>query len=141
VVSDIRALTVKRPWAGLIAHHGKTVENRTWGTTYRGLLFIHAGQGWEPTARWFSQHLVPVGADYWLPERHPQRIVAVAELVGVCPGHPCECGPWAMDGQEHWRLGSVRALAEPVRVKGALGLWRPAPAVIEAVQAQLGASS
>lgn len=42
-MTDLRALTVRRPWCGLIAHHGKDVENRTWSTSYRGRLFIHAG--------------------------------------------------------------------------------------------------
>lgn len=39
----MRALTIRQPWAGRIAHGDKRVENRTWGTAYRGLLLVHAG--------------------------------------------------------------------------------------------------
>jgi hypothetical protein len=135
----MRALTIRRPWSSLIASRMKPVENRTWNTPYRGTLLIHAGQGWDPQARWFAQDLALVGPTYWTKERHPQGVVAVAELVDVCDGFPCECGPWAMPQSRHWRLENVRALAEPVLAKGALGLWRPAADVIEAVQDQIGA--
>lgn len=135
VGSDIRALTVRRPWAGLIAHHGKSPECRSWGTSYRGTLLIHAGQGWDPQARWFAQDFVPVGSAYWTRERHAQGIVAIVDLVDICPGFPCACGPWAMPQSRHWRLENVRALDAPVPAKGALGLWRPAPEVVEAVMA------
>jgi len=40
----MRALSIRQPWAWLIAAGVKTVENRTWATSYRGPLLIHAGQ-------------------------------------------------------------------------------------------------
>ncbi len=39
-----RALTVRQPWASLIALGIKTIETRSWRTSYRGDLAIHAGQ-------------------------------------------------------------------------------------------------
>ena len=38
-----RALTIRQPWASLIAEGIKTVETRSWSTKYRGELAIHAG--------------------------------------------------------------------------------------------------
>lgn len=136
MVTDIRALTVRRPWADLIAHHGKRVENRSWSTSYRGRLLIHAGQGWDPQASLFAAHIGCWPNDgYGVKAVHPEGIVAVAELVGVCPGLPCECGPWAMPESRHWLLGDVRALADPVPATGALGLWRPSTEVVESAMA------
>ncbi|HHY88739.1 MAG TPA: ASCH domain-containing protein, partial [Chloroflexi bacterium] len=40
----MKALSVRQPWAWLIAQGYKTVENRTWATNYRGPLLIHAGK-------------------------------------------------------------------------------------------------
>lgn len=37
-----RALSVRQPWAGLIVHGFKGVENRDWPTPHRGLVAIHA---------------------------------------------------------------------------------------------------
>jgi hypothetical protein len=41
------ALSVQQPWAWLIAHGWKPVENRTWRTSFRGPLWIHAGQRFD----------------------------------------------------------------------------------------------
>ena len=37
------ALSIRQPWAWLILHGGKDVENRTWRTNFRGPVLIHAG--------------------------------------------------------------------------------------------------
>lgn len=38
------AISVRQPWAWLIAHGFKDVENRVWRTRYQGPLLIHAGK-------------------------------------------------------------------------------------------------
>ena len=40
----LSCLTVRQPWAWLLTHGVKPVENRTWKTSYRGPLLIHAGK-------------------------------------------------------------------------------------------------
>lgn len=38
-------LSIRQPWAWLIVNGYKKIENRTWGSGYRGPLFIHASKG------------------------------------------------------------------------------------------------
>lgn len=38
------ALSIRQPWAWLIVHGHKDVENRDWPTRYRGETLIHAGK-------------------------------------------------------------------------------------------------
>lgn len=38
----MKALSIKQPWASLIAHGIKDIENRTWATKFRGTIYIHA---------------------------------------------------------------------------------------------------
>jgi ASCH domain len=38
-----KALSVRQPFADLIVRGLKPIENRTWRTNYRGLVYIHAG--------------------------------------------------------------------------------------------------
>jgi len=38
----MKTLTIKQPWASLIAHGIKDIENRTWRTKHRGRIYIHA---------------------------------------------------------------------------------------------------
>lgn len=41
----MRAISIKHPWAWLIIHAGKDIENRSWYCRYRGPLLIHASKG------------------------------------------------------------------------------------------------
>lgn len=41
----MKAITIKQPWASLIAEGIKDIENRMWLTKFRGRVLIHAGAG------------------------------------------------------------------------------------------------
>jgi hypothetical protein len=41
----MKALSVRQPWAFLIIHGGKDIENRSWRTAVRGPVLIHASSG------------------------------------------------------------------------------------------------
>lgn len=43
----MKALSIRQPWAWLITHGFKPVENRTWQTGYRGELLIHASKEFD----------------------------------------------------------------------------------------------
>ena len=38
----MKAISIKKPFASLIAYGIKDIENRTWKTNYRGKVYIHA---------------------------------------------------------------------------------------------------
>jgi activating signal cointegrator 1 len=40
----MKTLTIRQPWAELIAQGKKDIEVRTWKTNYRGKIAIHAGK-------------------------------------------------------------------------------------------------
>ena len=40
----MKAITIKQPWATLIAKGYKEYEFRTWKTKYRGEILIHSGK-------------------------------------------------------------------------------------------------
>ena len=40
----MKAITVLQPWASLIACGAKKIETRSWATSYRGPIAIHAGK-------------------------------------------------------------------------------------------------
>lgn len=74
------ALSIQQPWAWAIVHGGKTIENRTWRTRFRGRFLIHAGQRFDSDGEGFILAKCP-----HLPGRDqlPRGgIVGVAELVG-----------------------------------------------------------
>lgn len=127
----MRALTVKQPYAGAIAHQSKTIENRSWALPAKHVgtrLLIHAGAQRDKDAQVYGDNLHVHSA-----------IIAVATLKGChfdSGTDPC-CSEWAMSGYYHWELSDVTALPEPVPCKGRLGLWTPDADVQAAVQQQL----
>ena len=46
MTANVRAITIRQPYAWAIVKKGKRIENRTWSTKSRGDLFIHAGVGY-----------------------------------------------------------------------------------------------
>jgi hypothetical protein len=40
----MKALSIRQPWAWLIIHGGKDIENRTWHTKFRGRFLVHASK-------------------------------------------------------------------------------------------------
>lgn len=41
----MKALSIRQPWAWLIVHGGKDIENRSWNTKFRGRFLVHAAKG------------------------------------------------------------------------------------------------
>jgi hypothetical protein len=130
----MKALTVRHPWAGLIAHGDKTTENRSWTLPERHIgtrILIHAGAAFDNTARSLAAEL-----DDW--QLTPSAIIAVATITGChwSDDGAC-CGPWGFKRAYHWTLADVIALPKPVPAKGALNLWTPSDDVLTAVTAQI----
>jgi hypothetical protein len=137
----VKALSLTQPWATLVAIGAKRIETRSWATSYRGPLAIHAAQGFPKEARElcemepFKSALAEAGIHCWrdLPRG---AVVAIAELLDCR-----DTDYWIRHGistQEHdfgdygagrygWLL-NLRERVEPaVPTKGALGLWRWGP--------------
>ena len=53
----MKVITIKQPYATLIAEGIKKYEFRTWKTKYRGDILIHAGKGISKTAIKRYEHL------------------------------------------------------------------------------------
>lgn len=119
----MKALTICQPWAWAIAAGHKHVENRTWPTSYRGPLAIHAGKSaaWEVSGRFVIERIgVAVPA-----QLAKGVILGVCDLVDVVRYDRCRelhSDPWA-DGPWCWRLENFQPLDEPLAYRGAQGLF------------------
>jgi hypothetical protein len=113
----MKALTICQPYAEMIAAHEKPIENRTWPTSYRGLIAIHAGK----SRAWLED-----GDEAERPDMAFGAVVAVARLVDCVRvedlpeplrSHHEANGPWC------WVLEDVERLPAPIPCRGAQGLW------------------
>jgi hypothetical protein len=79
----VKTLSIKQPWAWLIAHGYKQIEDRSWNTDYRGQLLIHASKTWdidESTFATLREVMATTGIS--IPQILPTGgIVGIVELV------------------------------------------------------------
>ncbi len=140
----MRVLSIRQPWAWFIAAGLKDVENRSWETSYRGTVAIHAGL-------WCREREIEACLDALESEEiiaRPQRpsidalrsqlgrVVSVGELTDCSPAdtHP---SAWAIRGSWCFSLGPMRLLEQPVLVHGKLGLFQPTEAERLAIVASM----
>lgn len=125
----MKALTIHAPWAWAIVHGHKRVENRTWRTSHRGPLAIHAGlsDASDGAAAALFRELGIKPPPDWSALRG--RVLGVVELIDVVDGarplllDPAETfGPW-WSGPVGWVIDDVRRLIAPLEATGAQGLW------------------
>jgi len=78
----VKAISIRQPWAWLIVHGYKDVENRTWATKHRGPILIHAGKTLDPYFDEIRQDVLAQGVEFH-DARHIERggIVGQANLV------------------------------------------------------------
>lgn len=99
----MKALSIRQPWAWLILHAGKDIENRSWPTNFRGRVLIHAAKGMTPEeylgAKQFVESSIGIEAVKEFPEFiFLQRggIVGEAEIVDCVQesSSPWFCGQY-----------------------------------------------
>jgi len=120
----MKCLSVRQPWAWAIIHAGKDVENRTWATSYRGLLAIHAGKGC--TRAEYDAAAVEIER---ITGRRPPPLSELPRgcVVGMVEMNDCVTSgetenDWAQDGYCWWMLTNARA-CNPAVTRGHLGLF------------------
>jgi hypothetical protein len=118
----MKTLSIRQPWAHLVITGRKCVENRSWRTSYRGPLLVHAGARWtgEAIEGIERRHRIEIPRD--LPVG---GIVGVVDFVDIVrrSEDPFFTGPLG------WIFANARAL--PFRpLPGRLGLFETrAPSV------------
>ena len=120
-LETVRALSVRQPWAWLIVNGYKDIENRTWRTSHRGPLLIHAGLSKVSLTLAFKDEIKKTYGVV-LPESvEIGGIVGVVEVVDCVKNHPSK---WKFKGTWGWVLENPRRLPSR-KCKGSLGLFKP----------------
>lgn len=137
----MKSISIRQPWTWAILHAHKSIENRTWSTSYRGPILLHAAKGctvneYEDAITWMYVSRVIQDSKCVPPLKSMQRggIVGRARIVDVVPpcggiGGRCQCSA-ALSFGRSWHMpeqfGFVLADVEPLPFtpwKGAVGLF------------------
>ena len=101
-----KAISLKQPWANLVATGKKTIETRTWPTKYRGDLVICSSQ---------NPKIEPYGKALCIVELYDVRPMEEKDEKKAC----VKVYPKA----QAWFLRNLRPIDPPIPVKGSLGIF------------------
>lgn len=135
----MKALTVDAIWAWAILTGRKRIENRTWSTSYRGPLAIHAGVNStrDAAARSFLGRIknmqVPAESRIAILRGN---LVGIADLeeIYVVADMPVELrnDPFC-EGPVCWVLRNARWLEKPLPCSGKQGLWETPAGLLDSL--------
>lgn len=132
----MKCLSVRQPWATLLALGLKDVENRDWYTSYCGPLLIHAGKQFEDEAvGWILQRLDDIER-----KKFPMQKSAfpLGGIVGCVRMVDC-----VTDSESKWFVGDYgfvfdKAIELPfMPMPGRLGLFNAPTEIVARVRAEI----
>jgi len=127
----MRALSIRQPWAWLITHGHKRIENRTWGTDHRGRVLIHTGKLLDDDAD-FARDLARKFGVTIPDELRLGGIVGIARIVGCVTESD---SPW-FSGPYGFTLRYARPVLF-VPCPGRLGFFRVDPSILSTIERSL----
>lgn len=116
----MKALSIRQPWAWLIVHGGKDIENRSWHTKYRGRFLVHAAQGMTREEYVFAKAYA-AAEGVTIPDREQLQRGGIIGSVELVNSFDTSSSPWYM-GQKGFLLRDPKPLPF-TPYKGRLGLF------------------
>lgn len=121
----MKVITLKQPWATLVAENIKKYEFRSWKYNYRGEILIHAGAGIDKDAMKKVEHL---GLEF--PNKKIIAKVVIEDCIElneeinktICSQNLLIYGNKNRTGYA-WKLGEVTKLNIDEVVSGKQGIW------------------
>lgn len=143
----MKALSFTQPWAQLVALGEKKVETRSWRTSTRGLVAIHAAKAF-PISAWVLSRRYPYygpALEPWISRFPLGAIIGTVEIVDTWRTSALTSGGKVISAKENafgdygpnrwaWNLQNPKLLAEPIPCRGHLGLWQVPDEIEEGIR-------
>lgn len=130
----MKTLSIRQPWASLIIKGFKDVENRSWRTSIRGEIAVHASA--SKTEDDWDDAIITVAviraiafsdAEKWLIEtigdfdKLPRGAILGTVEISDCKRE--RTSPWHFEENWGFYLQNPKELKKPIPAKGKLGFW------------------
>ena len=121
----MKVITLKQPWATLVAEGIKEYEFRSWKYNYRGEILIHAGAGVDKDA---MERFKSLNLTY--PKMKILAIVTIDDCIPldekqnkeICNLNPLVYGDKNRTGYA-WKLKNVKKINLDDKIQGKQGIW------------------
>lgn len=136
----MKTLSIKQPWASLIAHGIKDIENRNWRTNFRGRIFIHASaKDSGALYELLNEKQIDAMNNHWTDSPYPNRplsaIIGEVDIVDCIINHESIWADKTIYDEDdfdkpdpkpiyNWVLSNPVLYDKPIlNVKGKLSFW------------------
>ncbi len=121
----MKVLTIKQPYASLIANGYKKYEFRSWKTKYRGELYIHAGLGIDKKRMdMVTEYNLNCPNGYIIAKVNLTDCILVDEKMSKkLKNENPKVYTHDYTGYYAWKLDDVQVLDEPIKTSGKLSIW------------------
>ena len=116
----MKVLSIKEPWATLIVEGYKNYEFRSWKTTYRGKILIHASKKVDKDmlAR-FKNYNISINEGFIIDcilvtKEFKDKLIEIDSTIYERSNHTEKYA---------WELRNIKKYEEAIPAKGYLGLW------------------
>ena len=121
----MKVITLKQPWATLVAEGLKKYEFRTWNFNFRGEILIHAGAGVDREAMKKYEKL-----NFQFPKKRIIAKVTIEDCIklnyelnkNICLENPLIYGVKNRTGYA-WKLANVEKIYTNKIISGKQGIW------------------
>jgi len=138
----MKAISIRQPWAGLIALGIKDIEIRSWNTNYRGPILIHAAKKIDNDPAHLEKILQEIKGDHHTLFRLAGYIIAKADLYACFPYEACDFANnlfrhfnhyswWAKRGTYGIALANIEQLGHIIEYRGQLGIFNVPDDILE----------
>jgi len=138
ILTIMKAISIRSPWAWAILHAGKDIENRSWITHTRGTVAIHASKTMSrpfyEAARSEIKRLAPRSK---MPPYEAMSRSAIIGLVDIVDCTAKRQSKWHDRGQYGFVLAKPHALRRPIPCDGWLNFWEVPPNIARRILRQL----
>ena len=128
----MKCISLWQPWATLMANGSKKNETRSWSTSYRGRIAIHAAKKWNKELRdlcWTEPFKTALWFDLGkpLPRGALLCTVTIVDCIEItetnAPSSPeHDCGDYT-PGRFMWITEDLQRATSPVACRGAQGIF------------------
>jgi hypothetical protein len=128
----MQAISIKQPWAWLIVHGFKDIENRDWWTRFRGRVLVHTGKT-------IDEDFPYDWAERLIGRKIPEDLF-LGGVIGAVTVTDCvkeSESDWFF-GDYGFKLADPVVLPEPIPCRGQLGFFNVPDTVAEAIRQMAG---
>lgn len=123
-IQDLKALSIKQPWASLIVKNIKNIENRTWGVDNERWMLVHASKEYDKNTLKTKLNIIKRLETIKWRDYPTGAIIGIVHVKNIEINCDIDKYFWAT-GPKCWHIDFAYEFNRPIKCVGKLSYWTP----------------